>query len=388
MIDFDFSSKCTGCGVCVDACPKGCISLRKNSKGFLVPDVKINDCVSCGLCDKVCPVLNAHYLSFEKRKLYRAFNLNEKIREKGSSGSIFYIVAKYVIENGGCVFGAAFTDDFKLRHVKTENLPDVLPLMKSKYLQSETTGVYSEVKNELKKNRLVLFVGTPCQTQALYNFLGAKKSENLILMDFICHGVPCQELFDRCLKNYEEKNNCKVVDFSFRQKTEERLHNCKIESISKEGERKTFIINSADYPFYNGYLKYIIFRNCCYKCQFVGEDRVSDFTLGDFWGLEKTEDIKDFNRGYSMLYVNSAKGANLLKILAEEMDLKEYDTNSPIAFNYAYLKPTRRSILNRFFMWDYNRVSQETLEKRYFGKSKEYPFFKKLLWYIIYKLKI
>lgn len=387
MINFDFSTYCTGCGTCVDACPKVAIRLTKNSKGFYIPQVNKHDCIECGVCDKVCPTLNPHSSSYANRKLYRAFNLDEKIRERGSSGSIFFAVAKYVIEKRGCVFGVAFTEGFKLRHVKAETLEEIIPLMKSKYLQSDATGSYCQVRNELKRGRMVLFVGTPCQTQGLYNFLGGKPN-NLILIDFICHGVPCQELFDRCLRNYEEKHKCKVVDFSFRQKTAESLHNCKIESVLNNGEYKSEIVSCTDYPFYNGYLKYIIFRNSCYKCRFVGADRLTDLTLGDFWGIERTGDVDDFNKGYSMVYVNSDRGAILLNNLASEMDLKEYDLKSPKVVNFAYLKPTKRSILNRAFMWDYNRVSQEKLEKRYFGKFNEYPFGKKLLWYAISKLKL
>ena len=35
----------------------------------------------------------------------------------------------------------------------------------------------------------MLFTGTPCQVEGLKSFLG-REENNLLTMDFICHGVP------------------------------------------------------------------------------------------------------------------------------------------------------------------------------------------------------
>ena len=61
--------KCTGCGACVKACPKGVIELRKNNfknrkvyvscvnkdKGALCRKYCKVSCIGCGKCAKVCP---------------------------------------------------------------------------------------------------------------------------------------------------------------------------------------------------------------------------------------------------------------------------------------------------------------------------------------------
>ncbi len=388
MIAFNFDKDCCGCRACADVCPKGCISMVKNSKGFFMPKIDSETCINCRLCDQICPVLNVQVKEDANTKLFCAYNKDNEIREQGSSGSIFYSVAKYVISNGGCVCGAAFVDGLKLRHIMVERLEDVYPLMKSKYLQSNTEGIYKKVKKELANGRMVLFVGTPCQCQALYNYLGKRNPDNLILIDFICHGVPNQELFDRYIFEYEQKNNCKVIDFTFRKKTPKFLHNCLIKRQFNNGEQDELLVNCYDFPFYYAYLKYIIFRESCYKCNFVGDKRITDLTLGDFWGIEHTGDVSDFYKGYSMLYVNNAKGENILEAIKSDLSLCEFDINSPKAYNHAYKKPTHRSILNRCFMYDYNRISHSRLEKRYCTKFHDNPLLKKVLLYLIAKLKI
>ncbi len=388
MIAFNFDKDCCGCRACTDACPKHSISMVKNSKGFFMPKVDTEICINCGLCDKVCPVLNVQFQENPNLKLYCAYNKDEDIREKGSSGSIFYSVAKHVISKGGCVCGAAFVDGLKLKHIMVERLEDVYPLMKSKYLQSNTEGIYKKVKKELIGGRMVLFVGTPCQCQALYNFLGKKSPENLILMDFICHGVPNQELFDRCIFEYEQRNNCKVIDFVFRKKSEDFLRNCLINRQFCSGFKDKVMLKPDDFPFYKAYLKYFIFRDSCYSCKFVGDKRITDFTIGDFWGIERTGDVSDFYKGYSMLYVNTLKGENVLNIIKDDLCLSKFDINSPKAINFAYKKPTPRRILNRCFMYDYNRISHSRLEKRYCSKFQDNSFPKKILLYLIAKFKV
>ncbi len=388
MIGFNFDNDCCGCRVCADACPKHCIGMVKNSKGFFMPKVNPEVCIECGLCEKVCPVLNVQKQKEATPKLYCAYNKNEEIREIGSSGSIFFSVAKYVISNGGCVCGAAFVDGLQLKHIMVDKLEEIYPLMKSKYIQSNTEGIYRKVKKELANGRMVLFVGTPCQCQGLYNYLGRRNPKNLILMDFICHGVPNQELFDRCIFEYEQRNDCKVVDFVFRKKSKDFLQNCLINRQFCNGRQDEVMLKPDDFPFYKAYLNYFIFRNSCYSCRFVGDQRITDFTIGDFWGIERSGDVSDFYKGYSMLYVNTSDGENVLEIIKDDLSLSEFDTDSPKAINFAYKKPTPRSILNRCFMYDYNRISHSRLEKRYCTKFHDNPFLKKVLLYLIAKFKL
>ena len=46
-VDFD-SSKCLGCGLCVEACPMGAVLWNEEIKKPMI-------CVRCGICAKHCP---------------------------------------------------------------------------------------------------------------------------------------------------------------------------------------------------------------------------------------------------------------------------------------------------------------------------------------------
>lgn len=73
--------------------------------------------------------------------------------------------------------------------MSVETIAELDKLRGSKYVQSNINDAYLEVKENLNKDRLVLFVRTPCQCTGLESFLG-KTYENLYKCDFICHGVP------------------------------------------------------------------------------------------------------------------------------------------------------------------------------------------------------
>ena len=42
---------CVGCGVCVDDCPVGAITLKEDQKAVINED----ECIRCGRCHDVCP---------------------------------------------------------------------------------------------------------------------------------------------------------------------------------------------------------------------------------------------------------------------------------------------------------------------------------------------
>lgn len=287
------------------------------------------------------------------------------------------------------MFGAIFDSDLKVRHSKAESISEILPLTKSKYIQSDTRGIYNSVCEYLKQGRKVMFVGTPCQTVALKQLIPAKYDDNLLLVDFICHGVPGQELFDKCINLYEHKHNRKVTNFTFRHKTPERIHGYRLEYVNNlTGKKAVETGASDDFPFYYGYLRYNIFRDACYKCDYLGIERVSDITLGDFWFLDRIRNIQDFNKGYSMLIINSDKGQEYFSRMANGGDItsEEFPLSTAVKLNYAYTKPTPLSIVHRFFKHDYSTNSFYTTANRYL--TSRLPFFRKCIRYLIVKTGI
>ena len=51
------AERCKGCGLCISACPKGCIVISKNSntKGYFPVETNNDDCNGCAMCAIICP---------------------------------------------------------------------------------------------------------------------------------------------------------------------------------------------------------------------------------------------------------------------------------------------------------------------------------------------
>lgn len=393
MINFDFDNQCCGCFACADSCPKQCISQIKDKHGFLIPSVDKSLCIDCHKCEKVCPILKTEKQSYPERKVFSAYNKDSKIRNLGSSGSVFHAVASNIIALGGIVYGAAFQNGFTLKHSSASTLEELSPLMKSKYLQSNTLGVYNSVKLQLNKGRFVLFVGTPCQCNALYKFLGSRKPENLFIIDFICHGVPSQELFDNAIAAYEAKHLCHVEEFSFRHKLPDNTHYYILKSTGQDNQSSVHHGFFEEFPFYYGFKKYCCLRESCYKCKFCVEDRVSDITIADFWQLDKIDKSiskTDFNKGYSMVITNSARGDEIIKNISSSLELQQREIGDISAINHAYSKPTKKGVYARRFWRDYEKMTYQELEQKHlvFIPFKQLPFLRKICRYLIYKLHL
>lgn len=104
------------------------------------------------------------------REAYAYINPDLEERLASSSGGIFIQLAKYVIANGGCVFGAAFNDDMNVRHMQATDVAGCRKFMGSKYVQSAIGTTFKDTREALKSGKLVLFTGTPCQIHGLKLF--------------------------------------------------------------------------------------------------------------------------------------------------------------------------------------------------------------------------
>lgn len=372
MINFDFHNLCTGCRACGDVCPTSSISFMEDRDGFVMPTVNTAACVNCGRCDKACPALNHTVQTSFENKCYATYHKEKDIRTIGSSGSTFYALAERTIEAGGSVYAAALDENLHLRHTRATSLDEVLSQMKSKYLQSDTKGIYKQVMKDLREGRDVLFVGTPCQCQALHNMLPDRLREKLLLADFICHGVPSQSLFDKSICHYESVNSCKVNEFSFREKTKKSLRNYKIEYTTKDGERKTAVGDLDDIPFCYGFFYHYTQRNSCYACKQRTIARVSDLTLGDFWGITKLKpEISDFETGYSSVIANTQKGQAMIEQMTT-CNIEEIPDGVSFvaANNRAYTKPDGKSSMRGIFFFCLRHFGYAFCERHFLKQQR------------------
>ena len=161
---------CTGCGVCAVNCPAKCIEMIADPEGFRYPAVNASVCISCHACEKVCPVCKTVHHA-EEPIAYAAKHQKDDFRSASSSGGVFPALAAYVLEHGGVVCGAAYSEDFGVAHQLIEAQVDLQKLQGAKYAQSKSEHLFEDIKHMLDRGRFVLFSGTPCQVAGLRAYL-------------------------------------------------------------------------------------------------------------------------------------------------------------------------------------------------------------------------
>lgn len=341
-------NQCSGCGACIDICPKNCINMKEDKEGFKYPVVDISKCINCSLCESVCSS-NHKMTPIKTINSYAVFSKLDNVRYNSSSGGMFYHLAKFVLDQKGVVFGAAFDTDWNLKHIKIDNLEQLSKLMKSKYIQSSTEGIFSLIKELLEANKMVLFSGTPCQVNALSLFL-KKDYENLVKLDLICHGVPSNKVFQSYLNSFNKVNS---IDFR------SKLNGWKRFSMVIDFDNKKRYENSFDNDnFFQLFLSNYILRPSCYNCKSKGKNRTSDFTVADFWGVDTIIPEMADDKGTSLLLINSDKGAEIFNKISNEIYYKKVDKSEALKYNKNYYhsenEPKYRNILFKYIRFSKN----------------------------------
>ena len=234
---------------------------------------------------------------------YAVYCKTSFVRKKSSSGGIFPLMAKTIIDDGGVVFGAAFDSDFVVRHICIDKYEDIAKLRGSKYVQSDMGDSILQVKTLLKDGKKVLFSGCPCQVNGLLNAIDKNLSKNLITVDFVCHGVPSPKIFKSYLQ--EKKTNGDIVEVLFRNKRFGwKTYSMKIESKNGNVYRKVFVLDK----YMQLYLRNLISRPSCYVCS---QSHRSDITLADYWNIAKKHPEMNDGMGITKMQIHSQKGQKL-----------------------------------------------------------------------------
>ena len=218
MINIDNPSDCCGCTACASVCTHDAITMQPDALGFLYPRVDESKCVDCGLCDKVC-AFNDDYdrsLNLPQPDAYGARHKDMDEVATSRSGAAFIAISDWILKHGGAVYGAGYADHFRVVHKRAVTKEERDEFKGSKYVQSDLTGIFRQVKQDLKDGRIVLFSGTPCQTSGLNSFIGKHLRENLYLVDIVCHGVPGPYLWRDFLAYVEKKHGDTVSVVNFR----------------------------------------------------------------------------------------------------------------------------------------------------------------------------
>lgn len=359
LCDFDV---CTQCYACINSCPKQCISMVASYDGFKIPEIDKSVCVECGACMKSCHRLNEKVEYQKPIKTLACWTNNLSDRERSSSGGAFSILARKELSQGGIVFGASMCEDLKVRHIGIEKDENIVLLQGSKYLQSYLGDIYIQVKQQLQTGRLVLFTGTPCQIGGLLTYL-KKKYDNLLTCDVVCHGVPSQEAFDIYIDKIGIRKKCKNFNFRFTKGWGFQLSKQSEYPTNRDSNKKLISPNKAYYL--RAFTKGLMFSEACYSCIYARPERVSDFTLADYWGLGA---MSPFNypthKGVSLMLVNSEKAKAFLSE-CDELFYEERPFEEAVEGNYNLSHTSDRPKGRDTYFEDSKMLTINDLSKKY-----------------------
>lgn len=357
--------KCTGCMVCINVCKFGAIEQGVDGEGFNVPKIINDKCTECGMCIKKCPS-NKKVHKNRPEKVYAGWSTDNKIRMNSTSGGVFSEISKYIINNHGVVYGCGMDGENIAKHIRITTNKELSVLRGSKYVQSQTLGVYKSVCEDLKSGKKVLFSGTGCQVAALKNYL-EKDYMNLITIDVLCHGVPSPKILSEYLMKKQKEFESTIKNVYFRDKSY-GWNDFSMKILFNNGKVYKKITYRDKYI--RGFLDEYFLRKCCHTCAYTGVERVSDFTLADYWGYRSQvyEDYDD-NKGVSMILINTTKAESILNNLTGIVKFERTLENA-VKGNRCLKEPFPMNPNREEFWSEYKNKGYEYIEEKYFKYTK------------------
>lgn len=387
---YDSRYHCYGCNSCYSACPTKAITMQLGKEGFLYPTVNQNLCCGCQRCKEVCPIHHSplQQAAFEQ-VIYAVKHKDEVIRSNSTSGGMFTALSDYILEMGGIVYGAILDDTLRVCHSRATTKEERDRMRGSKYVQSDIGDTFLDVKKDLEDGKQVLFTGTPCQVEGLKNYLKRTDTAQLILCDIICHGVPSNQIWQEYVRFTEKKQRSPLKYHNFRTK-HNGWHSVTARNVFLNAEDSESLSSQL---FSYLFQKDLILRPCCYSCRFSSLSRVSDITIGDFWGIDKIYPEFDDNKGVSLVLINTFRGNAVFQSIKEVLEVRESKKEDCLQHNL--MRPTPlpenrgrfwRAYLSHGFLYAtrkyagysrYNLLKHKLKEQ--IKELKIYPYVKRIL---------
>lgn len=338
---------CTGCGVCSTVCPKNCISFIPGDFGHIYPKIDTSVCIDCKKCERVCPAINDSNCN-KPLNAYAGIIKNEYDYLTTTSGGAAQALSILTLRNGGVVYGCASLSKAQIAHVRVTDEDQFELLKGSKYVQSRVCGIYIDLVKDVNAGTEVLFIGTPCQCDAVKSLFRVQP-ENLLLVELICHGVPSQ-IF---LHDYLKKQGCNLDDI-------DRLWfrtDCGFQIVaSRKSQSGSYTPIYKSIPlwskgckdiYYNTFFYGYSYRPSCYTCKYACSERCADITIGDFWGLGAkvpAAEIPDHSHGISVILPCTPKGQQKVLQVSDLIHLYERPVDEAIKGNHQLQHPTPKRI--------------------------------------------
>lgn len=319
---------CYGCMLCVNKCPVGAIGHIQDDCGFVFSQIDSEKCVECGLCEELCI---ANHPPIEEKPIKRAYSavlVNRQDLLRSASGGAAYGFGKAQLNAGGIVYGVAYTEDFRsAKYIRIEKVEDLAKLQDTKYFHAAEESkkiLFSQIEQDLKDRKLVLVIGLPCEIAALRKAFGDDK--HLTLVELFCHGVTTSQTHEKYLTTIAKRKTIKAFSVKAKHKGWQKNSYIEIETIDGEMIREHFYSSAYGYAFAH------LSRRSCYSCQFKGQQRVGDISIGDYWGI--LQNGTNYNKdGVSVIQVHTYRGKELVDACHEYLQINLIEHEKSISDN-------------------------------------------------------
>ena len=334
---------CTGCNACMQICPVNAIEMVENNEGFLYPKVDEVKCIQCGKCNRHC------HLNHPNRKecqsdAYAAIANDTELLKNSTSGGVFISLAAWFIAHQGAVVGCVYDENLYPHHQIAYDMETVQKMQGSKYVESDLGNIYEQTEKLLKQEQYVLFSGTGCQVAGLKAFLN-REYDNLFALDFVCHGVPSRKLFMNHI-SYIGKQD-RITDYVFRSKKEKDWGELHFRYMCESGKHKAGMYYEDFY--YRHFLGASGYRESCYQCKYANTERISDLTMGDYWGVEKIHPELPLKQGVSAILANTEKAKRFIAQGHLSMKLVNSEVEKMCLYQTNLVSPSQKPKCRKYF---------------------------------------
>lgn len=318
--------QCSNCGACYNICPTDAIELKEDSL-FYEWTVNADKCIDCGKCVAVCPIENP--ISAQNVcSAYGVIHNDDQVVKKSSSGGAFSAIAEMILEQGGIVYGAVFSEDWRAIEIRSTDSHTLDEIRRSKYVESKVGLTFREVKSvlEASPHKPVLYCAAPCQIAGLKHYLG-KDYANLITCDFSCGGVPSHGIYQAYLSMIEKRLGGEIAEVNFRPKTYGWLYYA-IKIVAANGKKYCKpIMADPYYTCFVGANHHVSVREYCLFCDFAN-NHYADIILADFWKYKTISNLDNDNKGISLVITNSQKGEKIIDAISKKVALTHLDSDT------------------------------------------------------------
>lgn len=336
-------SICTGCGVCSTVCPKNCISFHTKEFGHIYPKIDTSKCIDCKRCERICPAINETPAN-HPQIAYAGLIKNEEDYLSTTSGGAAQALSLAILAKGGVVYGCASLSECRIEHIRVKSKEELELLKGSKYVQSKAWPVYADIIKDVNEGMEVLFIGTPCQCAGVQR-LFKTPPHNLSTVELICHGVPSQDFLHKYFAK-QGVNISRIGRIWFRSGDKYMITAVAKENSQLLYQSQPLWTQECKDVYYKTFINGYSFRSSCYTCKYASPNRVSDITIGDFWGLGKKapdDEIPPHNSGISVILPTTEKGNRLLSDASAYISLYPRTVEEAISGNSQLRHPIKET---------------------------------------------